>query len=128
MKVKKLIRLFIVSRIFCCYTKRKSTCCIRIDYSTYSNLMLIPTSTLTGLLTVYTSFWPDGLDNEPEPIPLFSIILVANVRIKLDGKFISMVFIVPVVAVLKKMSYVVLVFTILFEGIMVMLVSVPRCL
>jgi hypothetical protein len=81
-----------------------------------SNLMNVPAGTLTGLLTVYIKVVGFGADNEPEPMPLFSINLVAIETSKPDGKDISIVFIVPVVTVLKKISYIDLVFTMLFDG------------
>jgi hypothetical protein len=58
----------------------------------------VPAATLTGPLTVYTNVEPEGFDNDPVPMPLFSINLVAAETSKLDGKTIRIVFIVPVVA------------------------------
>jgi hypothetical protein len=68
-----------------------------------SNLTDVPEEMLTGLLTVYFKIEPDT-DSVPLPIPIFSISLVAEAILKSLPKFISTVFIVPVVAVVKKMS------------------------
>jgi len=68
-----------------------------------SSLIVVPAETLTGFFTLYVKVEPDA-ENEPKPIPYLSINLVANVRSKLGGKVISIVFIVAVVAVFKNMS------------------------
>lgn len=51
-----------------------------------SNLIPVPAGTLTGLLTVYINVLLDGAANEPEPMPLLSISLVAAETSKPDGK------------------------------------------
>jgi len=89
-----------------------------------SNFIVVPAATITGLLTVYIKVELEEADNKPWPIPLLTNRTVELETSKPDGKVIRIVFINPVVAVLKKMSYVVLVFTISFVGITVTLDNV----
>jgi hypothetical protein len=89
--------------------------------------MVVPAGILTALLTVYVKVELDVADNQPEPMPVLSILLAAETS-KPDGKVILIVFIVPVVAVLNMMSYVDFVFTMLLEGTISTLVSVPRAI
>jgi hypothetical protein len=65
-----------------------------------SSLIVIPAGTLSGEISVYVKVEP-ATDNVPEPILFLSTNLIPE-RSKLEGKLISILFIVAVVLVLKK--------------------------
>lgn len=106
---------------------RKLPVVLELTIIPISSLMVVPAGILTALYTVYVKVELDGADNQPEPMPVLSILLAAETS-KPDGKVILIVFIVPVVAVLNMMSYVDLVFTMLLEGTIATLVSAPTAI
>ena len=77
-----------------------------------SNLKRVFVGTFTGVAIVYVNVWP-LIAKEPVPTPLTSTTLLESVVP--CGNVISTVFITPAEAVLNRISYAVLVFTILFD-------------
>ena len=76
-----------------------------------SSRMVVPAAILEGLVTVNVNFGLPVVSNDPAivpgPIPFLSISIVeflVSIAPPGKGKIISIVFIVPVVAVLKKKS------------------------